>query len=261
MDVFLVMIRIKDISLLLFLIFCLAVIMGSRVEPAQVDDLKKEINKNPKNYQAHFRLAGALLELKDYHGSAKQYKFLIDENEKNQLSVISLFYNINQFLGRVHMGLGFALDFLNDDQRAIKELNKAIEIDPELENNLMLQTTLGAIYGDLGLKEKELSLYQRVIEIDPDFYRAYLNLAITLGEIGRISEAITVLERVIVIKPDYAKAYNQLGVAYEVMRNPKKSIVYYLIAQKLYSKMNDEESERRINRRLEQLYKAIGTPS
>ena len=159
------------------------------------------------------------------------------------------------------MGLGFALDFLNDDQRAIKELNKAIEIDPELENNLMLQTTLGAIYGDLGLKEKELSLYQRVIEIDPDFYRAYLNLAITLGEIGRISEAITVLERVIVIKPDYAKAYNQLGVAYEVMRNPKKSIVYYLIAQKLYSKMNDEESGRKINQRLEQLYKSIGTPS
>ena len=159
------------------------------------------------------------------------------------------------------MGLGFALDFLSEDQRAIYELNKAVEIDPKLENHLMLQTTLGAIYGDLGLKEKELGKYQKVIEIDPKFYKAYLNLAIALGETGKITQAITVLERVIIVKPDYAKAYNQLGIAYEVMKNPNKSIKYYLIAQKLYSKINDEESVKIINRRLKELYKAVGTSS
>ena len=253
--------RTNCINLSFVFTFFLAVILISKTEAKQLDTLQEEINKNPKNYQAHFRLAGELLRLKDYQGAAKKYQFLIDEYKNLQLPVIKPFSSANQFLGRVHMGLGFALDFLNEDQRAIYELDKAVKIDPQLENHLMLQTTLGAIYGDLGLKEKELDKYQKVIEIDPKFYKAYLNLAIALGEIGKITQAITVLERVIIVKPDYAKAYNQLGIAYEIMQNPNKSIKYYLIAQKLYSKINDEESVKIINRRLKELYKAVGASS
>jgi len=255
------MIRNNCINFSSFFTFVLVIILISKTEANQLDTLQEEINKNPKNYQAHFRLAGELLGLKDYQGAAKTYQFLIDENKNLQLPVIKPFSSAKQFLGRVHMGLGFALDFLNQDQRAIYELNKAIEIDPQLENHLMLQTTLGAIYGDMGLKEKELGKYQKVIEIDPKFYKAYLNLAIALGETGKITQAITVLEKVIIVKPDYAKAYNQLGIAHEIMQNPNKSIKYYLIAQKLYSKINDEESVEIINRRLKELYKAVGTSS
>ena len=255
------MLRTNHINLLFVFTLFFVIILTSKTEANQLDTLKEEIKKNPKNYQAHFRLAGELLGLKDYQGAAKKYQFLIDENKNLQLPVITPFSSANEFLGRVHMGLGFALDFLSEDQRAIYELNKAVEIDPKLENHLMLQTTLGAIYGDLGLKEKELGKYQKVIEIDPKFYKAYLNLAIALGETGKITQAITVLERAIIVKPDYAKAYNQLGIAYEIIQNPNKSIKYYLIAQKLYSKMNDEESVKNINRRLKELYKAIGTSS
>ena len=78
---------------------------------------------------------------------------------------------------------------------------------------------------------------------------------------GEITQAIRVLERVIIVKPDYAKAYNQLGIAHEIMQNLNKSIEYYLIAQKLYSKINDEESVIIINQRLKELYKAVGTSS
>lgn len=235
--------------------------MNSKAEANQLNALNKEINKNPNNYQAHFNLAGELLRLKDYQGAAKIYQFLIDENKNLRLPIIKPFRSANQFLGRIHMGLGFALDFLNEDDRAIHELDSAVEIDPQLENHLMLQTTLGAIYGDLGIKEKELSQYQKVIEIDPKFYQAYFNLAIALGETGKITQAIKVLERVIIVKPDYAKAYNQLGIAHEIIQNPDKSIEYYLIAQKLYSKMNDEESLKNINRRLKELYRMISSSS
>ena len=255
------MIRSDAIRIFLALIFSLVITVVSKVNASQLDALNVEINKNPKNYRAYFNLAGILLGLKDYHGAVEKYQFLIDINKKVQLPVIEPFENTSQFLGRVHMGLGFALDFLNEDQKAIRELKKAVSIDPGLENHLMLQTTLGAIYGDLGLKEKELSQYQRVIEIDPKFYRAYLNLAIALGETGKISQSITILERVIVIKPDYAKAYSQLGVAHEIMHNPKKAIKYYLIALKIYSNLNDEKPENEIKRRLERLYNVTGTPS
>lgn len=255
------MTRTNCIKMLSFFVFIVAIIMISKAEANQLNALNKEINKNPNNYQAHFNLAGELLRLKDYQGAAKIYQFLIDENKNLRLPIIKPFKSANQFLGRIHMGLGFALDFLNEDHRAIHELDTAVEIDPQLENHLMLQTTLGAIYGDLGIKEKELDQYQKVIEIDPKFYQAYFNLAIALGETGKITQAITVLERVIIVKPDYAKAYNQLGIAHEIIQNPNKSIEYYLIAQKLYSKANDEESVRNINRRLKELYRMISSSS
>ena len=256
-----IMTRINCIKLLSFFVFIVAIIMISKAEANQLNALNKEINNNPNNYQAHFNLAGELLRLKDYQGAAKIYQFLIDENKNLRLPIIKPFRSANQFLGRIHMGLGFTLDFLNEDHRAIHELDTAVEIDPQLENHLMLQTTLGAIYGDLGIKEKELGQYQKVIEIDPKFYQAYFNLAIALGETGKITQAITVLEKVIIVKPDYAKAYNQLGIAHEIIQNPNKSIEYYLIAQKLYSKMNDEESVRNINRRLKELYRMISSSS
>ena len=136
------MIRINCISLSFIFTFFLAIILISKTEANQLDTLQEEINKNPKNYQAHFRLAGELLGLKDYQGAAKKYQFLIDENKNVRLPAITPFNSVNEFLGRVHMGLEFALDFLSEDQRAIYELNKAVEIDPKLENHLMLQPPL-----------------------------------------------------------------------------------------------------------------------
>ena len=60
------MIRTKNIKLLFVFTFILAIILISKTEANQLDTLQEEINKNPKNYQAHFRLAGELLGLKDY---------------------------------------------------------------------------------------------------------------------------------------------------------------------------------------------------
>ena len=139
------MTRINCIKLLSFFVFIVAIIMISKAEANQLNALNKEINKNPNNYQAHFNLAGELLRLKDYQGAAKIYQFLIDENKNLRLPIIKPFRSANQFLGRIHMGLGFTLDFLNEDHRAIHELDTAVEIDPQLENHLMLQTTLGAM--------------------------------------------------------------------------------------------------------------------
>ena len=106
------MIRTNYINLLFVFTFFLAIILFSKTEANQLYTLQKEINKNPKNYQAHFKLAGELLGLKDYQGAAKKYQFLINENKNLQLPIITPFSSSNQFLGRVHMGLGFALDFL-----------------------------------------------------------------------------------------------------------------------------------------------------
>jgi len=78
------MLRTNHINLLFVFTFFFVIILTSKTEANQLDTLKEEIKKNPKNYQAHFRLAGELLRLKNYQGAAKKYQFLIDENKNVQ---------------------------------------------------------------------------------------------------------------------------------------------------------------------------------
>ena len=91
------MTRTNYINLLFFFTLFLAFFMISKIEANQLDTLNEEINKNPKNYQAHFRLAGELLKLKDYQGAAKKYQFLIDENKNLRLPTITPFSSSNEF--------------------------------------------------------------------------------------------------------------------------------------------------------------------
>ena len=111
-----------------FSIFYLMFSMVGQVEGSQINELRKKIIENPKNYQAHFELAAELLKVKDYQGAVEEYQFLISENTKkpftreekmNAVNAISNFATADQFLGRVHMGLGFALDFLDGDQNSL----------------------------------------------------------------------------------------------------------------------------------------------
>ena len=220
--------------------------------------IKKEEVRDIKKYKNRFSLAGKMLSNGNYKGAAREYRILMKRiSEDTTLDK----KNTNQFLASAYMGFGFALDFLNEDRDALKILKNAMRIDSNLEKNLMLQITIGAIYGDLGLIDKEVEYYQKAIEVDALFHPAYLNLAMALGEQGDYIKAIQVLERVIKIKPDYAKAYYQLGKGYEITKELNKSIECYFIAQRLYSKSKDEKIKNEINYRLNLLLKKSGRAS
>ena len=156
------------------------------------------------------------------------------------------------------MGFGFALDYLNKDKQALMALQKAIELDSTLKKNLMLQTTIGSIYGDLGLKGREIKHYKKIIKFNSKFYQAYFNLALALGDIGRFNEALDFLKKAIELKPNYAKAYLLLAKGSEAIGEFKKAIDYYLMAQRLYLKLGRKDIEREISLRLNQLLKRFG---
>ena len=118
----------RGLSVFLISICYLVFSLVGQVKASQINELKKKITENPKNYQAHFELAAELFKAKDYQGAVEEYQFLISENTKNPftreekmnaVNAISSFATANQFLGRIHMGLGFALSFLNNDQESV----------------------------------------------------------------------------------------------------------------------------------------------
>ena len=59
--------------------------------------------------------------------------------------------------------------------------------------------------------DKSIELFNKAIELDPDFYDANYNLAQILMSVGKLQEAIKPLEAILKIKPDDPETLYNLG--------------------------------------------------
>jgi tetratricopeptide (TPR) repeat protein len=64
--------------------------------------------------------------------------------------------------------------------------------------------------------EKASTCYKRIIELDPDNYRAWYNLGITYFNLNENNNALNAYNEAIKIKPDYMYCYYNIGLLYEV---------------------------------------------
>ena len=71
------------------------------------------------------------------------------------------------------------------------------------------------------------NFYQRVVEINPKFIKAYNNLGKMNAEAGNCMEAITYFEKALEVEPNFVKAYNNAAVCYADLGQKDKAIDYY----------------------------------
>ena len=94
---------------------------------------------------------------------------------------------------------------LKDAESCYRE---TLRIDP---NNVNANNLLGVIYLQVQRYDVAIPLFQKAIEIKPDFSEAYYNMGSSLQTIGSLDDAVKCYHKVIEIKPDYAEAHNNLG--------------------------------------------------
>ena len=108
--------------------------------------------------------------------------------------------------------LGVIATQTNNHERAVKLIDKAIEIDPNIAR----------FYGNRGNALKELkqldaavASYDKAIAINPDDMEAYNNRGLVLQELKQPDAAVASYDRAIAIRPDFAEAYYNRGNALE----------------------------------------------
>ena len=67
------------------------------------------------------------------------------------------------------------------------------------------------LHDSRGEWDESIPMYQRAVELYPQFVVAYYNLGIALGKAKRFDEAREALTRAIELKPDFAAAYTARG--------------------------------------------------
>jgi len=81
--------------------------------------------------------------------------------------------------------------------------------------------------------EESIDYFKRIIEIDPDNYRAYYNRGISYFSIDCLEEALKDYKAALEIKPDYAYCYYNIGLIYEAKGDLKRALENHQNALKI----------------------------
>ncbi len=85
---------------------------------------------------------------------------------------------------------------------------------PEEERSPQNWLLLGNILQDQGKIDEAIFMYNKAIQIDEKYYKAYYNLGNIYLQDGRPNMAIEQYKKVIKLNPEYAYAHYNLGCAY-----------------------------------------------
>jgi tetratricopeptide (TPR) repeat protein len=99
-----------------------------------------------------------------------------------------------------------------EKQRAIVLYEAILDIDPEYAAAYI---NLGTIYFHLRQYGRAEELYRRATEADPSYVLAFFDLGNVLDELERMDESIAAYRQAVALAPRYADAHYNLALAYE----------------------------------------------
>jgi tetratricopeptide (TPR) repeat protein len=117
-----------------------------------------------------------------------------------------------------------------DYKNAIISYNKAIEVDPDFSK---AYCDRGLSYIQIGNLSQALSDFNKAIDLDPNDCLSYSNRGIIYRNQGSFDKAILDYSKAIKIKPDFPEAYFNRGYAYFMQVKLDEAILDYSEAIKL----------------------------
>ncbi len=118
-------------------------------------------------------------------------------------------------------------------KEALEILEDLYEKNPDSEEikKILIETlfSYGGYLNDIyTLKyEKAKESFKRIIEIDPNNYRAYYNTGIACFNLDKMEEAEKYYEKALEIKPDYKHCLYNLGLLHETNGDLQEALKYY----------------------------------
>ena len=118
----------------------------------------------------------------------------------------------------------------------VNKYKKIVEIEP---NNYKAHNNLGNALKELGKLEEAATSYRKAIKIKSDYTKAHFNLGNILNDFGKFKEAIPSLLLALKINPNYDEAHNCLAISYKKLEKFEQAITHY-------KKANTSESRAQI---------------
>lgn len=121
-------------------------------------------------------------------------------------------------------------------QKAIEELLKAIEVDPEYAK---AHSLLGSIYSELGRNKEAIQSFQMALQSDPSNSKTWNNLGVEYNYVGNHQKAFDSFKQAIRIDPNNYQAYNNMAVKLEDFKKYNEAVQLYQKAIQLNPQYKD----------------------
>ncbi|MBN2367228.1 MAG: tetratricopeptide repeat protein [Calditrichaeota bacterium] len=155
----------------------------------QQDCYRKLVELYPEDEQAYYLLGNSYFSQHDYNLALGEYRRATE---------------INANFAPVYNQLGYAHKYLGNYQEAeeaFKQYIKLISDDPNPHDSYAeLQMKMGKF-------QKSISLYEKALKIEPEFFNSYIGIATNLNFLGRHKEARQVLKKALEIPHSKERRY------------------------------------------------------
>ncbi len=192
-----------------------------------IDKAMKIDDLNPKTY---FLRGQVMLETGDTIHAIKNFQKTLEVDQD--------FFDAQYQLGLLYLG--------KKNKLAVDYFNNALNIDP---NSIEAKYYLGMYYQETGNYDKALSIYERILEKNPDYVFAIYNIGyVNLVYLENFDVAIDYFTKAIDLHPNYIDAIYNRGLSYEMKKdalNSKKDYEKVLELNPKYKKA--EEGLKRAN--------------
>ena len=156
-----------------------------------------------------------------YWGLATSYKYLTKYNKAiKTLELIELDDKNDKY----YFELGVCYLCNGQPAEAIPHLVQSIVINRE---NLEAQIQLAIAHELVEEEDLSLMIYNKLIETNPEFLKAYYNKAAMLMGMGEFEEASKTFFQLIKRNPDYYKAYLGIAMSFDKLEKYSDAIRYY----------------------------------
>lgn len=180
-------------------------------------------------------LLGIALSYKNTQNFEKALKYL----EKAKAicgNDFDIFYN----LGIVHL-------ILNNPEVAVENLRQAILLD---KKNLNAQIQLAIAHELMQEEDIALAIYQKLIEENPSFLIAYNHKVALLMNLELYTEAASMFRTILKINPDFYRAYLGIALCFDKLKRPQDALRYY---KKYISLKPNAINSKRVLRRINEI--------
>ena len=176
-------------------------------------------------------------------------RWLIDENYKNALPVISYAQELDPHNGRVLHALGATYYNLNEFSKAIDYLQEAKKYIIDVNTFYLL----GLSYSKLNMFKEAEEEYKKAIYLNTRITEGYHYLGLLYFLQENYDDAIEQWNKILEIEPDFSNKFivlNNLGIVYQKKEMPDKALEYFLEALQLAPEGSPiiEEIELEINK-------------
>ena len=130
------------------------------------------------------------------------------QNHEDAIEHYSKAIALNSQLSELYNNRGVSYRLTGDLENSMKDLNRALELDPDSLTALINRNSTAQDLGDPALALQDLN---RVLQLDPDSAFAYNSRGNLYVSLGMTTEALEDYERAIQLDPDLFMAYNNKG--------------------------------------------------